>query len=567
MILVDPNAGKSRMDTTTSDYLRVAFVTGGHPYDVPALQGALASLGGMEIIPQHMDDWATAGESRRRYDVVVFYHMLMEGPPEKGAWFQGNVKAALEELGSTAQGVVVLHHALLAYPQWKHWSDLVGIADRKFGYHVGQELKVHVADACYPVTRGMQDWDMVDETYTMAEPREQDGNRILLTVDHPRSMKAVAWTRTFGQSRVFCLQSGHDAQTFANTAFRQALARGIRWAAGRMSEDLPATMPAVWFVEKGKAAIRNDPVPVCEPGKILCRTLFTGVTNGTERNVLMGGNYGGHWPARCGYQNVGRLIEVGAGVKEYAPGDMIFSGGFSQHQPYFVVDVSKPGGEGSYDHLVVKLPGSVDPRHAALFGMASVALHDVRRCAVKLGDCVLVVGAGAIGQLTAQCARAAGAIVVVCDLDEHRLAIVRRCGAHHTVRIERDGGWDAVKALGPFDVVFEDSGAPVLDNVIGTGWADSLVKLRGKVAMIAGRLDVQYRFNAAQSREVEIDHAGHFYRGDLQQVCRLAAEGAIRIEPLIQDVLAWSEAPGFYDRLRDNPASTFGTVFDWQRLP
>lgn len=237
----------------------MAFVSGGHPFEVQALHAALRALPGVDIYPQHMDDWCAAGPARQAYDVVVFYHMLMDGPPEKGAWYQGAMKAALEELGTTGQGVVVLHHAILGYPQWTFWSDLVGIADRKFGYHQNQQLRVHVADAGHPITRGLKDWEMPDETYTMNEPLAAAGNTPLLTVEHPLSMKCIAWTRPFGKAKVFCLASGHDGQTFVHPMFREVFGRGIRWVAPAVkTAELPATMLGILFVEKGKAALRHD---------------------------------------------------------------------------------------------------------------------------------------------------------------------------------------------------------------------------------------------------------------------------------------------------------------------
>src|ERR1051325_8353361 len=261
-------------------YLRVAFVTGGHPFDLPSMHAALRALPGIEVFPQHMDDWCGPKAARQSYDVVVFYHMLMDAPAEKGAWYQGNVKAALEELGQSAQGIVVLHHAILAYPQWRFWSDLVGIGDRNFGYHANQQLQVRAADPGHPITRGLADWDMIDETYTMTDPSPEDGNAILLTVDHPQSMKCLAWARQFGQARVFCFQSGHDGQTFSHPMFREILERGIHWVApSTKPAKLPATMPGIVFTEKGKTVLQEGPTPVCGPGLILCETIYSGLTN------------------------------------------------------------------------------------------------------------------------------------------------------------------------------------------------------------------------------------------------------------------------------------------------
>ena len=321
---------------------------------------------------------------------------------------------------------------------------------------------------------------------------------------------------------------------------------------------LPARMRGIIFPAKGQASLQEEPTPGAAPGTALCRTLYTGLTNGTERNVMMGGNYGGRWPSRCGYQNVGRVLAVGMGVTDLQVGDLVFSGDFCQHTEYFAAPVAT-------DKLWVKLPDSVDPRHAALFGVAGVAVHDVRRADVRLGERVLVVGAGPIGQLTAQAARLAGAVVTVCDLDAQRLEVAQSLGAHATIRLTTEAAsWDAAKKAGPFDVVIEDSGAPILDQVVGVNWGGGVLRARARVLLVAGRDRVDYSFNAGQNRELSVLHAGHFVRDDLVQVCRLAAEGALRFGPVVREIVKAADAPAIYGRLRDDPGSLFGLVFDWQ---
>jgi type 1 glutamine amidotransferase len=207
--------------------LRVAVVTGGHTYDVLNFHRLFRALAGVDAYIQHMEDFvATPEPVRDQYDVVLCYHMLMQGPPD------GPVKAALEHLGVTAQGIVVMHHALLAYPAWPTWSELVGIGDRRFGFHYNQRIQVQVARSPHPIIQGLQSWEMTDETYTMADAGA--GSEVLLTVDHPNSMKTIGWTRQFKQSRVFCLESGHDNQAWSNAHFREILKRGIHWSARRI---------------------------------------------------------------------------------------------------------------------------------------------------------------------------------------------------------------------------------------------------------------------------------------------------------------------------------------------
>ncbi|HOE96963.1 MAG TPA: ThuA domain-containing protein [Candidatus Sumerlaeota bacterium] len=206
----------------------VAVLTGGHGYDEPAFEILFDSLAGVEATIVNERDFLTApAEERDGYDVVLFYNMIMETP-------EGDYKEGLEHLGTSDQGIVVMHHALLSYPEWPGWTDVMGIADRKFGYFHDQQVKVHVEEVEHPITAGIQDWEMIDETYTMADADPADGNTVLLTLDQENSMRTIGWTREHGQARVFCLQSGHDNQTWVDPNFREVLRRGILWAAGRL---------------------------------------------------------------------------------------------------------------------------------------------------------------------------------------------------------------------------------------------------------------------------------------------------------------------------------------------
>ena len=210
-----------------------AVVTGNHPYDVLGFQRLFRAMRGIDAYVQHIDDLvADTGHVRVLYDVVVFYHFTQE-TPDAGDDARGQeTREALEVFGDTGQGIVILHHGLLAYPGWETWSALCGIGDRRFTYHEGQTLRVEVADRDHPITAGLDAWEMVDETYVMAEP--DPDSHILLTTQHPQSMRALAWTRQFRDARVFCCALGHDSKAYADPSFRTILERGMLWAAGRL---------------------------------------------------------------------------------------------------------------------------------------------------------------------------------------------------------------------------------------------------------------------------------------------------------------------------------------------
>ena len=206
--------------------ITAAVITGEHRFDVPGFQAAFRSMADVDVYPQDLDNFvADLGGVRDAYDVLVFYNFHRPAPDERTA-------AALESLGESEQGIVVLHHALLAFPEWPRWSEICGIDERTFGYHMEQQVPVQVADPNHPITAGLADWVLPDETYTMHEAGE--GSRILLTTDHALSVRTLAWTRRFGNARVFCYQSGHDNAAYADPGFRTVLHRGIRWAAGAL---------------------------------------------------------------------------------------------------------------------------------------------------------------------------------------------------------------------------------------------------------------------------------------------------------------------------------------------
>ncbi|MHB1356477.1 MAG: ThuA domain-containing protein [Anaerolineae bacterium] len=220
------------MITSCNSKVKVAVITGGHAYDVPTFQQFLHSLAHIEFYVQNLEDYVNATDRWGWYDALVFYnfHQATPAGQEKG-WERG-IKDSLERIGKSNQGIVVLHHALLAFPNWPFWSEVVGIANRSFDYYHGQQVLTQIANNDHPITQGLQDWEMTDETYRMDSAGSD--SHILLTTQHPKSMRTLAWTRQFGQSRVFCYEGGHDKLTFDNATYQTVVERGILWSAGRL---------------------------------------------------------------------------------------------------------------------------------------------------------------------------------------------------------------------------------------------------------------------------------------------------------------------------------------------
>ena len=212
--------------------ITAAVVTGKHEYDVVAFHTMLRALPGVDAYPQHLEDWATdPGNAGDKYDAVVFFNYHLQTPGRDGDDELARAAEKVERLLEQRRGIFLLHHAIVAFPKWPVWSSLRGIDgfDLIRG-HVDQQFEIKIERPDHPITRGLSPWTMHDETYAMQSAGE--GSEVLLTADHPLSMRSIAWTRQVQGSRVFCYQSGHDRSAYEDANFRTIVGRGIQWVAG-----------------------------------------------------------------------------------------------------------------------------------------------------------------------------------------------------------------------------------------------------------------------------------------------------------------------------------------------
>jgi len=176
-----------------------------------------------------------------------------------------------------------------------------------------------------------------------------------------------------------------------------------------------------------------------------------------------------------------------------------------------------------------------------------------------MGERLLIVGAGCIGQIAAQIAAVMGARVAICDINEDRLCVARQIGAAEEALNVSGDEWQQAVPDGAFDAVIDLAGV--------TGMEDRLIAASrpgGRVLLIAGRFDVTYSLNLGQRREITIKQNSHFNKNDLANVCRLVSRGLVKIAPLIRDVVPVDQANRIYDTLRDEPGKLLGTISDWR---
>ncbi|MDE0451342.1 MAG: ThuA domain-containing protein [Gammaproteobacteria bacterium] len=213
-----------------SQELDVAVLTGSHPFHVRPFYDFIHGLDGVRPYIQSFDDWLTAAgfedsdqEERDSYDVTLFYTML-RGVSE------GKSRACIEHLFDSGQPVFVLHHALLNYREDDWWAEVVGLPDRSFSSDIWLgSYRVDVNED-HPASAGLEDFEIYDETFSLSDCNADCD--VLLTTAKEGSMHTLAWSRIHGNSRVFCLQLGHDARSWENPAFRTVVQNGLRWCAG-----------------------------------------------------------------------------------------------------------------------------------------------------------------------------------------------------------------------------------------------------------------------------------------------------------------------------------------------
>jgi len=208
-------------------------------------------------------------------------------------------------------------------------------------------------------------------------------------------------------------------------------------------------------LKSGTVTVMDVPAPVARPGFVLVRTAASLISAGTERMTVEAGQKSligraVEQPAlvkqviqrarsegvantfdavrsklaslvALGYSAAGKVIEVGEGVTEFRPGDRVACAGVGYASHAEVLSVPK--------NLCVRLPDGVSFDAAAFSTLGAIAMQGVRLAELTLGESVVVIGLGLIGQLTVQLIKAHGCRVFGIDLDQNKIELARKFGA------------------------------------------------------------------------------------------------------------------------------------------
>lgn len=140
-----------------------------------------------------------------------------------------------------------------------------------------------------------------------------------------------------------------------------------------------------------------------------------------------------------GYSVAGEVVEVGSHVEGFAPGDRVAcaGAGIANHAEMVVVPVN----------LCVKIPDDCSLKAGASVTLGAIALQGIRRAAPTLGETVVVVGLGILGQLTVQMLKSNGCKVIGVDPDARRMDTALQGGADQVINPAEESYVDKVGHL------------------------------------------------------------------------------------------------------------------------
>lgn len=306
------------------------------------------------------------------------------------------------------------------------------------------------------------------------------------------------------------------------------------------------------------------------PDDVRVRTLYSGISAGTELSQYRGTNPfmhrswnegsrlflqadGPSWPypvRNLGYEEVGEVVEVGAGVRDIVPGRRLF--GTWGHRTHHVATA-----EYVRDRL---LPDGADPRIGIFSHIGAVALNGVHDAAIRIGDTVAVFGLGVLGQIVCQAARASGAHVIGVDPDASRREIAGSLGTAKVLDAT-GGAAERIKAATGgrgADVCIEVSGAPpaLADAIRAVAYSARVVAMGFFQGEVTGlRLGEEFHHNRVQLICSQISGVapGASYRWTKPRLWRTAVrlqhEGLLDLLPLIDHVAPFADAPATFAAL------------------
>ncbi len=329
------------------------------------------------------------------------------------------------------------------------------------------------------------------------------------------------------------------------------------------------------FTGKDQVELRREPVRKPGPHDVLIRTHTTLISTGTEgiclgRKFAPGTGWDGwvKYPFYPGYSGVGTVLEVGEAVTNYKVGQRVAAR--INHRQYGTLP----------EHEVFPLPEELSDAAGSWVAFATIVQGGTRRPSIVMGEAVVVIGLGMLGQLAVQFARADGAgEIIAIDTASRRLEMAANHGATHTLAcgvqeakervLEITGGHGA-------EVVFDVTGhAPVFQHAIG------LLRRFGRLVILGdtGNPEQQCLTHDVINKNLQILGAhdtnppadsSDFDRWSKDEMIALffkfVQRGQMQVDDLISHRYPPEDAVEAYNMLQTRRDEAMGVLFDWNSV-
>lgn len=333
------------------------------------------------------------------------------------------------------------------------------------------------------------------------------------------------------------------------------------------------------MTQPGKIEFRDVPRPRPQADEVLIHVQRIGVC-GSDIHVYHGLHPYTPYPVVQGHEVSGVIAEVGEQVQSFAAGDkVVFMPQVTcgkcypcRHGMYHICDelavmgFQTSGAAQEYfpikAEMVLKVPESLSMDMAAMIEPVSVAVHALRRGGGVEGKKVVVLGAGTIGNLTAQVAQASGAAdVIISDVSEYKLEKARRCGLQHTFNPQKeDLGEVIAKTFGPdkADLMLECVG---VQDTMTAAVANARKGSTLVVVGVFGKKPV-VDLGLVQDRELTLVGTLMYQKVDYERAIELAASGKLHLEEMITDHFAFDDYLKAYESIEAAHGNSLKVMVD-----
>lgn len=341
--------------------------------------------------------------------------------------------------------------------------------------------------------------------------------------------------------------------------------------------SIPKTMKAAILVEQRKPLVIDEvELPTSlEVGQVLVKVHFSGIC-GSQLGEIDGAKGEDKFlPHLLGHEASATVVEIGPGVKHVKPGGKVVlhwrkglgiegvppsyrwrgaklnAGWIATFNEYAIVA----------ENRMTAMPSDSDLEVAALFGCAVTTGFGVieNNAKVRIGESVVVFGAGGVGLNIVQAAALVGAYpIIAVDLFDGRLALAKQMGATHLINSNKEDARGAISTIAGnagVDVFVDNTGQP---SVIQMGYG--LTKPQGRVTLVG----VPRKGNDIQIYSLPL-HFGKKLSGsqggeaipneDIPRYHGLFKAGRIKLKELITERIPLEEINTAIDRMRSGAAS------------